>query len=131
MRKPAFCICKNKVADQLRELITAKLISAFLFATRTVQSLYFLYTKFQASSHLPWLYSPVYVGLKLRELITAKLISAFLFATRTVQSLYFLYTKFQASSHLPWLYSPVYVGLGRKPQRLVFSQGSKITTLLI
>ena len=44
MRKPAFCICKNKEADQLRGnrgfAVTAKLISAFVFATRIVQSLY-------------------------------------------------------------------------------------------
>ena len=40
MRKPAFCICKNKDADQL----------------------YFLNPKFQASNHLLWLYSQVCVG---------------------------------------------------------------------
>ena len=34
MRKPAFCICENKDA------VTAKLISAFVFPTRIVQSLY-------------------------------------------------------------------------------------------
>ena len=61
MRKPAFCICENKDADQLRG-VTAKLISAFVFTTRIVQSLYFLNPKFQASSHLLWLYSPVCVG---------------------------------------------------------------------
>ena len=42
--------------------VTAKLISAFVFATRIVQSLYFITAKFKASSHLLWLYSPVYVG---------------------------------------------------------------------
>ena len=42
--------------------MTAKLISAFVFATRILQSLYFLNRKFQASSHLQWLYSPVCVG---------------------------------------------------------------------
>ena len=52
MRKPAFSICKNKDADQLRGG----------FATRIVQSLYFLNLKFQASSHLVWLYSLVCVG---------------------------------------------------------------------
>ena len=51
MRKPAFCIW-----------VTEKLISAFVFATRTVQSLYFLNLKFQASSHLLWPHSPVCVG---------------------------------------------------------------------
>ena len=59
MRKPAFCICENKDADQLRG--TAKLISVFVFATRIVRSLYFLNPKFQASSLLLWLHSLVCV----------------------------------------------------------------------
>ena len=42
MRIPTFCICENKDADQLRGFLTAKLISAFVFATWIVQSLYFL-----------------------------------------------------------------------------------------
>ena len=42
--------------------VTGKLISTFVSATRIVQSIYFLNTKYQASSHLLWLYSPVYVG---------------------------------------------------------------------
>ena len=42
--------------------VTAQLISAFVFAIRIVQSLYYLNPKFQASSHLLWLYSPVCVG---------------------------------------------------------------------
>ena len=58
MRKAGFCICENKDTDR----VTAKLISAFVLATRIVQSLYFLNPKFQASSHLLWLYSPVCVG---------------------------------------------------------------------
>ena len=61
MRKPAFCICENKDADQLA--VTAKLISAFVFATLIVQSLYFLNLKFQASGHLLWPYSLVCIGL--------------------------------------------------------------------
>ena len=61
MRKPDFCICENKGADQLRS-DAAKLISAFVFATRIVQSLYFLNPKFQAASQLLCLYSPVCVG---------------------------------------------------------------------
>ena len=40
---------------------TAKLISAFVFATQIVRSLYFLNPKFQASFHHLWLYRPVYV----------------------------------------------------------------------
>ena len=42
--------------------VTAKLISAFGFATRIVQFLYFLNPKFPASSHLLCLYMPVRVG---------------------------------------------------------------------
>ena len=41
---------------------TAKLINAFVFATRIIQSLYFLNLKFQNSSHLVLLYSRVCVG---------------------------------------------------------------------
>ena len=55
VRKPAFCICENKDADQLRG-------NRLCFAIRIVQSLYYLHPKFQASSHLLWLYSPVCVG---------------------------------------------------------------------
>ena len=71
MRKPAFCICKNKDADQ----VTAKLISAFVFAIKLVQFLYFLNTKFQAPSHLLWLHSSVCVGpgRKLRRQVFSQL----------------------------------------------------------
>ena len=47
MRTPTICICKNKAADQLCRNCTA--ISAFVFAARIVQSLFFLNPKFQAS----------------------------------------------------------------------------------
>ena len=57
VRKPFFCICENKDADQLRGMI-----SAFVFATWIAQSLYLLNPKFQVSSHLLWLYSLVCVG---------------------------------------------------------------------
>ena len=60
MRKPAFAYAKTKT--QISFAVTAKLISAFVFATWIVQSLYFLNPKFQASSHLRRLYSPVCVG---------------------------------------------------------------------
>ena len=50
MRKYAFLICKNKDADQLRGNCAAD------------QRLFFLNPKFQASSNLLWLYSPVCVG---------------------------------------------------------------------
>ena len=46
--KTGFCLGKNKGADQLR--ITAKLISAYVFATQIVQSLFFLKPEFQCSS---------------------------------------------------------------------------------
>ena len=53
MRKPTFTYAKTKT--QISFAVTAKLISAFVFATRIVQSLYLLNTKFQASSYLPGL----------------------------------------------------------------------------
>ena len=51
-----------KIKTQIRFAVTAKLISAIFFATWIVQSLCFLNPKFQVSSHLLWLYSPVCVG---------------------------------------------------------------------
>ena len=60
VRKPAFCICKTKT--QISFAVTAKLISAIVFAIQIVQSLFYLNPKFQDSSHLLWLYSPVCVG---------------------------------------------------------------------
>ena len=51
--KPTICIGENKGADQL--------ISAFVFATRIVQFLFYLNQKFQASSSLLCLYSLVCV----------------------------------------------------------------------
>ena len=60
MRKPAFCICENKDADQLRGNREAD--QRLCFHLRIVQSLYYLNPKFQASSHLLWLYRPVCVG---------------------------------------------------------------------
>ena len=60
VRTPAFCICENKDTDQLP--VTSKLISAFDFAARIVQSLSFLNLKFQASNYLLQFYSPVSVG---------------------------------------------------------------------
>ena len=49
-------------ASQISCAVTAQLISAFVFAIRIVQSLYYLNPKFQASSHLLWLYSLVCVA---------------------------------------------------------------------
>ena len=68
MRIPVFAYAKTKtqisfaVTAKLSFAVTAKLISAFVFVTRIVESLYFLNLKFQASSHLLWLYRPVCVG---------------------------------------------------------------------
>ena len=44
MRKPDFCLCENKGADQLGN--NCDLISAFVFTTRIVQFLYFLNSNF-------------------------------------------------------------------------------------
>ena len=60
VRKPAFCICKNKDADQLR--CNRKADQRCCFRYTIVQCLYFLNQKFHASRHLLWLYSPVCVG---------------------------------------------------------------------
>ena len=46
----------------VRKPVTAKLISAFVFATRIVQFLFYLNPKFQASSSFLSLYRPVCVG---------------------------------------------------------------------
>ena len=46
MRKPGFCICENKDADQLRGNREAD--QRLCFVTQIVQSLHFLNTKFQA-----------------------------------------------------------------------------------
>ena len=72
MRKPFFCICENKDAvtsacqeDERHFCVFGTLLTfprIFVFATRIVQSLYYLNQKFQASSHLMWLYSPICVG---------------------------------------------------------------------
>ena len=62
LRKPFFCICENKDADQLGCAVTAQLISVLVFATEIVQSLYFQITKFLVSNHHLWLCSPVFVG---------------------------------------------------------------------
>ena len=61
MRKPDFCIFKNKGADQLRGNHAADQRLCFRYIDKIVQSLYFLNPKFQASNHLLWLYSLVFV----------------------------------------------------------------------
>ena len=68
-----FAYAKNKSADQLRCAVTAQLSSACVFAIHKIQSIYFIYLKFQVSSSLLWLYSLVCVrpGRKhLRQVIS-------------------------------------------------------------
>ena len=51
MRKTGFCLCENKSADRLCSYIgcavTAQQISAFVFLTQIVQSLFLLHPKFK------------------------------------------------------------------------------------
>ena len=53
---------RRKTKAQISFAVTAKLISAFVFATRIVQFLFYLNPKFQASSSFLCLYRPVCVG---------------------------------------------------------------------
>ena len=53
IRKPAFPYAKTKT--QISYTVTVQLISSHIFTTSVVQSFYFLYPKFQASSRLLWL----------------------------------------------------------------------------
>ena len=59
----------------MRKPVTAKLISAFFCTSCLVQYLYFLNTKFQASSHLQWLYSLVCVRIHIVGFLTLRLIT--------------------------------------------------------
>ena len=51
-----------KTKAQISCAVTAQLISAFVFAKRTVKFLFYLYPKFQASSLTLSLYMTVFVG---------------------------------------------------------------------
>ena len=51
-----------KTKTQISFAVTAKLFSVFVFATRIVQSIFFLNPKFQVSSYFYWLSSPVCRG---------------------------------------------------------------------
>ena len=66
------CICENKGADQLRGNREADQQLCFRYTDST--TLYFLNPKFQDSSHLLCLYSPVYVrpGQKPRRPVFSK-----------------------------------------------------------
>ena len=83
VRKPTFCICENKDADQLRGYREAD--QCFVFDTKIVQPLYFLNTKFQTSRHLLWLYSLVCIGpgRKLRSPVFSQRDSNNLFLDKT------------------------------------------------
>ena len=52
---------RQKTKTQITFAVTAKLISAFVFASRKVQSLFYSNPKIQASSHLLCSYSLVFV----------------------------------------------------------------------
>ena len=52
----------TKTKAQTSFVVIAKLITAFLFATRIVQSIFFQNLKFQVSNNRLLLYSPVCVG---------------------------------------------------------------------
>ena len=59
IRNRIFAYAKTKTRASFA--VTAKLISAFVFAEGIVQSIYFLNMELQASSHRPWLCSLVRV----------------------------------------------------------------------
>ena len=99
MRKPTFCICKKKT--QISFAVTAKLISAFVFASRIVQSLYSLNPEFQASSHLPWLYSPVCVGPGLKPYCWFSHDTAHMFLKAQMLAYVVLHGGGR-ENHLPW-----------------------------
>ena len=62
IRKPTFCICENKGADQLCSNGDCAADQCLCFRYIDSTTLYFLNLKFQASWHLlHWLYSPVCV----------------------------------------------------------------------
>ena len=61
MRIPAFCICENKGTDQLHGNHATD--QHFCFRYQDSRTIEFLNPKFHTSSHLLWLYSPVFVGL--------------------------------------------------------------------
>ena len=61
--KAGFLHMRKQRRRSASRLLTAKLISAFVFANYIVHSLYFLNPKFRASNHLLWLYQAVQPGL--------------------------------------------------------------------
>ena len=61
IHEPRHVICNAKTKTQISFAVTANRISTFVFATRILQSLFYLNPKSQDSSHLLWLYSLVRV----------------------------------------------------------------------
>ena len=133
IRKPDFCICENKDADQLRGNREADQRLCFRYTDSTIP----LLSKPEISSIQPssvvvqfglcrtWSETPKTGFLRTRliyELLHDKtlILLAAKFTTLIEQSVYFLNPKFQASFHLLWLYSLVCVGPAWKPKRRVF-----------
>ena len=56
-----------KTKTQISSVVTAQLISAFVFATQVIDSLLFLHPTFEASMYLLWLNSPICERLTLSE----------------------------------------------------------------
>ena len=92
MRKPDFCICENKGADQLCGNCTTDQCLCFSYTDCT--SPYFLSLKFQASSYLLWVYSLVcfeawsetpktgFLTTRLKSYLILRLLNFFLYSTQ-------------------------------------------------
>ena len=100
VRKPAFCVCENKDADQLRGNREADQ-RLFRYTDSTIPR-YFLNSKFQASSRLVWLYSPVCVGpgRKLRRPV---------FSQRGSNGASFLQANSEDSGQMEWVARLIFV----------------------
>ena len=103
MRKPIFCICENKDADQLRGDREADQRLCFRIKDSSITLL--INTKFQTSSHLLFsvfsrrgrnrFFAYAKTKTQISFAVTAKLISAFVFESKIVQSLYLLIRNFK------------------------------------
>ena len=84
----SWIVAYAKTKPQISCAVTAQLISAFVFAPRIMQSLFYLNPKFQASSLLPRLYRPISVrpGRKLQRPVFL-LCSSFIILTIEVPKL--------------------------------------------
>ena len=104
-----------KTKAQISFAVTAKLISAFVFATRIVNFFFFLNPKFQVSNHLLWLYSPVCVGpgRKSRRPVFSRRGSYYIYMIANRQKLQFVILSLQWSQTLKSF-------IKAKKQKLVF-----------